>query len=76
MQGAKEKEVVVPDVTGYTVDQANNTLSYYGLNVSLSGGAVNNTGAVATSQSIEPGTKVSKGTVVEVTFLINNSDAG
>ena len=76
MQGASEKTVTVPDVTGYTVSQANSTLTYYGLNIALSGGAVNNDGAVATSQSIEPGTKVSKGTVVEVTFLINNSDAG
>ncbi len=76
MQGADEQTVTVPDLTGYTVDMVNSTLNYYGLNVSLAGGAVNNDGAVASLQSIEPGTVVSKGTVVEVTFLVNNSDAG
>ncbi len=76
MNGAAEQTVTVPDLTGYTVDQVNSTLTYYGLNVALSGGAVNNTDAVVSYQSIEPGTTVSKGTVVEVTFLVNNSDAG
>ena len=76
MRGAAEQTVKVPDLTGYTVNQANSTLAYYGLNISLSGGGVNNPDAVATSQSIEPGREVSKGTVVEVTFLVNNSDAG
>ncbi len=76
MNGAMAQNVAVPDVTGYTVDQANSILTNYGLNISLSGGAVNNSGARATSQSIAPGTEVSKGTVVEVTFLVNNSDAG
>ncbi len=76
MQGAAEQLVTVPDITGFTVDGANNTMAFYGLNISLSGGAIGNSSAVAVSQSPEPGTKVSKGTVVEVTFMINNSDAG
>ncbi|MBR5088870.1 MAG: PASTA domain-containing protein [Ruminiclostridium sp.] len=76
MQGAEKQMVSVPDLTGCTVNQANNVLSLYGLNISLSGGGVNNPDAVATSQSIEPGKEVSKGTVIEVTFLVNNSDAG
>ena len=76
MQDAEEQLVTVPDLTGCTVEQANSTLAYYGLNISLSGGAVNNSSAVATEQSVEPGTQVSKGTVVNVTFLVNNSDAG
>ena len=76
MQGSTQQTVIVPDITGFTVDGANNTLTYYGLNISLSGGAINNSSAVAVSQSPEPGTEVSKGTVIEVTFMINNSDAG
>lgn len=76
MQGAAKQTVTVPDVTGYSVEVANNVLTYYGLNISLSGGAVNNADALATSQSIEPGKVVSRGTVVDVTFMINNSDAG
>ena len=76
MRGAEDQVVRVPDLTGCTVTQANSTLAYYGLNISLSGGGVNNPDAVATSQSIEPGTEVSKGTVIEVTFLVANADVG
>ncbi len=76
MQGSSSQTVIVPDITGFTVDGANNTLTYYGLNISLSGGAVNNSSARAVSQDPAPGTEVSKGTVIEVTFMINNSDAG
>ncbi len=76
MQGTEHQMVKVPDLTGLTVDQVNSKLNHSGLNVSLTGGAVNNKGAVASLQSIEPGTEVSKGTVIEVTFLVNDSDAG
>ena len=76
MQGSEMQKVKVPDLTGFKVDTANSTLAYYGLNISLSGGGVNNPDAVATAQSIPPGTEVNKGTVIEVTFLVNNSDAG
>ena len=76
MNGAEEQTVSVPDLTGMNVDRVNSTLAFYGLNVSLSGGGVNNPDAVATAQSIPAGWSVSKGTVVEVTFLVNNSDAG
>ena len=76
MQGAERNDVTVPDLTGYTVDQVNNILTSKGLNVSLSGGAVNNSNATASSQSVEAGSVVPKGTVVSVTFLVTDSDAG
>jgi stage V sporulation protein D (sporulation-specific penicillin-binding protein) len=75
MEGAEADKVVVPDLTGYTVEQANTKLTNLGLNISLTGGAVNNASAVATYQTIEAGTEVSKGTVIGVTFLVN-SDIG
>lgn len=75
MEGAEADKVIVPDLTGYTVEQANTKLTNLGLNISLTGGAVNNASAVATYQTIEAGTEVSKGTVIGVTFLVN-SDIG
>ena len=71
MRGAEKVPVTVPDLSGLTVEQANAKLTKLGLNISLDGGAVNNASAIASSQTIEPGTEVSKGTVVGVTFLVN-----
>lgn len=71
MQGAEEDIVIVPDVTGLTVEEANLRLVNAGLNISLEGGAVNNATATASYQSVEAGTEVSRGTVVSVTFLVS-----
>lgn len=71
MEGAEETTVTVPNLTGLTVEQVNAKLTNLGLNVSLSGGAVNNADAVASSQTVAEGTEVSKGTVIGVTFLVN-----
>ena len=71
MEGAEETTVTVPNLTGLTVEQVNTKLTNLGLNVSLSGGAVNNADAVASSQTVAEGTEVSKGTVIGVTFLVN-----
>ena len=71
MRGAEQVPVTVPDLSGLTVEQANAKLTKLGLNISLDGGAVNNASAKASSQTIDPGTEVSKGTVVGVTFLVN-----
>lgn len=62
----------VPNVIGMTVEQANTAMTNAGLNIRLSGGAVGNAAAKATSQSIEEGRTVNKGTVVEVTFIVND----
>ncbi len=71
MEGAEETTVTVPNLTGLTVEQVNSKLTNLGLNVSLSGGAINNADAVASSQTVAEGTEVSKGTVIGVTFLVN-----
>lgn len=64
--------VEVPNVIGMTVAQANTVMTNAGLNISLSGGAVDNVNATATSQSIEYGTEVYKGAVIEVVFALND----
>ena len=71
MQGAEDSMVTVPNVIGLTVEEANLKLVNAGLNISLEGGAVNNANATATSQSIDAGEEVRRGTVVSVTFLIS-----
>lgn len=71
MMGAEEEKVTVPDVIGLTVEQANLRLVNAGLNISLDGGAVNNAGATASYQSVEAGEEVSRGTVVNVTFMVS-----
>lgn len=62
----------VPDVVGMTVDQANNALTSVGLNISLSGGAIENSAAKAISQSVAAGTDAYKGTVVRVEFIVDD----
>ena len=63
---------IVPDVHGMTVDEANAAVTNAGLNISLSGGAINNESAKAYAQSIEAGTEVYRGAVIEVTFVVND----
>ncbi|MCL2634504.1 MAG: penicillin-binding transpeptidase domain-containing protein [Oscillospiraceae bacterium] len=62
----------VPNVYGLTVQEANQRIVDAGLNIRLSGGAVNNENAVASLMSIQPGTEVAIGTVIEVTFTVND----
>ena len=63
---------VVPNVIGMTVEQANAAITGAGLNIRLSGGAVANSDAKASMQSVSEGTTVNKGSIVEVTFIVNN----
>lgn len=76
MEGTNEKTALVPNLIGKTVEQVNRELSNAGLNVSLSGGAVNNAEALATMQSVEAGKLVSLGTVIEVTFIVDEGEGG
>lgn len=64
----------VPDVLGMTVSQANTALTNAGFNIKIEGGAAGNVEAVATMQSYEAGAEIYKGTVVEVTFQVNDPD--
>ena len=70
--GEERLTATVPNVLGMTVDEANAAITNAGLNISLSGGAINNESAKASAQSIEAGTEVYKGAVIEVTFVVND----
>ena len=70
--GEERLTATVPNVLGMTVDEANAAITNAGLNISLSGGAINNESAKASAQSIEYGTEVYKGAVIEVTFVVND----
>ena len=70
--GKERLTATVPNVLGMTVDEANAAITNAGLNISLSGGAINNESAKASAQSIEAGTEVYKGAVIEVTFVVND----
>ena len=72
MDDSEKKTAIVPDVTGMTVEQANAAITSAGFNISLSGGAISNEKARAVSQSIDPYTEKPRGTVVEVTFILND----
>lgn len=72
MDDSEKKTATVPNVIGMTVQQANAAITAAGLNISLSGGAIENDSAKAVSQSIEAGTEAYRGAVVQVTFLVND----
>lgn len=61
--------VTVPSVVGMTANQANKALTDAGLNIGISGTSQGSLdGAVSTTQSIEAGEVVDRGTVVTVEF--------
>lgn len=72
MDDSEKKTTTVPNVIGMTVQQANAAITAAGLNISLTGGAIENDSAKAVSQSIEAGTEAYRGAVVQVTFLVND----
>ena len=65
----------VPDLVGVSATNANEAIAYNGLNMVATGASITHEGAIVNSQSIKAGTKVPKGTVVQLEFLVNeNSD--
>ena len=67
----REKQTVkVPNLSGMTAVAANGTLANLNLNVKIIGNKnyLSGKGVVVYSQSIEPGTVVEEGTVVELIF--------
>ncbi len=66
--------VTVPTVIGMTPTQANQVLTNSGLNIRIGGGAANNKRAQISSQSVESGATVPRGTIVEVECLITGED--
>lgn len=67
---------VVPNVYGKSVSEANRLIADAGLNIRLTGGAVNNAGAKAVWMSAEPGSEVIEGTVIEVKFAVDDGFGG
>jgi stage V sporulation protein D (sporulation-specific penicillin-binding protein) len=65
-EGTEGELTTVPDVVGQTASAASSLLKNAGLNVSTSGAQSDTSGVQAVSQSIEAGTQVKQGTVVEV----------
>ena len=76
-EAVKEKETVkVPNLKGMTAVAANGTLANLGLNIKIIGNKkhMSGKGVVVYSQSIEPGTVVEKGTVIEIIFEYPEDD--
>ena len=67
----KETSVTVPNVINRNVSEVNAILTGKGLNVQIEGPA-RNTSAVATLQNWPEGQAVPKGTIIKVTFAIND----
>lgn len=63
-----EATVWVPNVVGMTLDNANRTLSGYGLNIVVQGANNGSAGAKVVSQSIAEGSVVPRGTAVTITL--------
>ena len=70
-EAVSEKNAAVPNVIGMTAAQANKALANAGFNIHLEG-ALNGSGAVVMSQSIEAGTLAPKGTVITVDIRHTN----
>ena len=70
----RDRTVTVPSVVGMTPTQANQVLTNSGLNIRITGGAANNKRAQVSAQSVESGSTVPKGTIVEVQCLITGED--
>lgn len=65
----------VPDLKGVSAAAANETIAYRELNFVATGASIERSDARVNSQSIEPGTPVPKGTVIELEFIVyENSD--
>ena len=60
--------VTVPDFTGLTVAQANDTAAYRGLYILAKGTDQNNNAVSVTYQDVEAGTEVPRGTTITVEF--------
>jgi len=69
----QSQTATVPDFSGYSVSGASDLASVYGLNIMLSGPDLSGGSALASTQSIEPGTEVPVGTIVVVEFIYQDT---
>lgn len=74
-EGDEGKYATVPNVSGMSPSRAKTELEDYGLNFEAVGAGLNNTsGAYAVKQSVAPGEKVPRATVISVEFRHSSSD--
>lgn len=71
-QNYTEETVEVPNLMGYSLSDANYILTASGLNMVAGGASTDSTSSVVQSQSVVAGTSVTKGTVIELTFGVND----
>lgn len=71
--GEASSMVNVPDFSGKSVSAVNQLASQYNLNIKYSGTALSQSGAMSYSQDIAVGTSVEIGTVITVSFRVENS---
>ncbi len=72
-EASREELQEVPDFTGMTLKQANKKAAAIGLNIRLYGNSTGS-GAKVVKQSIEANSKVTPGTIVTLTFLVETAD--
>ncbi len=68
----KTEMVEVPNLTNYTPKDANQALTNLGLNYLAAGASSDRKDVLVHSQSIEPGSMVEVGTVIQLTYVIND----
>ena len=66
------KYVEVPDLRQFTAKTANEALTNRGLNYVSAGASADRNDVLVQRQSVEPGTKVEIGTVIELTYMVND----
>lgn len=71
-EGTEEEMVYVPDLTGYTLKEANEELAELGLNLRPLGGAAQKAGAECSGVMNYKECYVPRGTIIEAYFLIND----
>jgi len=67
------KMTTVPAVEGVSAKDADDAMNYSDLNYVATGASISDEGAVVKEQSIEAGTQVPKGTVIELEFYVDGA---
>ncbi|MGI6264178.1 MAG: penicillin-binding transpeptidase domain-containing protein [Acutalibacteraceae bacterium] len=73
--GADDDLVTVPDFSGCTLSQANALAADYGLNLQIQGVTEESGTVLAQRQSVDPGQRVTRGTIVTVEFVYQDNIA-
>lgn len=67
-----QKMTEVPDFSGMNIEQVNQALTEAGLNCVTTGASADNVTAIVSTQSVEAGESVARGTVIELMFIIKD----